>query len=129
MALRFFITAKKSPSEKVYGYSDIEGLPCKKMPDVVLFGGMTQSYCKSLAVVIYHQEGVRLRVPTDYEYPGFHGDEITLSYADFIKHLEGMIGSLNHLPKDAVISMGALFDYLKEKLPPQKVVKNPLTPH
>lgn len=137
MALRFFITrpltegasAKKSTSAKVYGYSDDDGLPCKKMPDVVLLGGMTQSYCKSLAVVIYQQEGVRLRVPTDFEHPGFHGDEITLPYADFIKHLEGMIGSLDHLPKGAVVSMGALFDYLKEKIPPQKDDKNPPTPH
>lgn len=137
MAFRFFITcpskegasAKKSPPAKVYGYSDEDGLPCKEMPDVVLFGGMTQSYCKTLSLVVFHREGVRLRVPTDYEHPGFHGDEITLAYADFIKHLKGMIGPLDHLPEGAVVSMSTFFDYLKEKIAPQKVDKNPPTPH
>jgi hypothetical protein len=137
MALRFFITRpreqgaspeKKSSPVKVYGYSDESDLPCKNIPDVVLFGGMTQAYCKSLAMAIYYQEGVRMRVPSEYRHPGYHGDEVTLSYAELIQHLKSMIGPFDHLPPGAVVSMEHFFDYLKKKVFSQKD-KNPLTPH
>lgn len=134
---RFFITslkaskasAEKPQSGSVYGYSDDNSLPCKEMPDVVLFGSMTQAYCKSLAVAVYHQEGVLLRVPSDYEHPGLHGDEVTLPYSELIKHLEQMVGPIDHLPPNAVIPMGDLFDYLKKQVLLKTPDKNPASPH
>lgn len=138
VAFRFFIarpealgssSTKKSQPAKIYGYSDDEGFPCKVMPDVELFGSMTQGYCRSLAVAIYHQEGVRLHVPSTYEHPGFHGDPIRLSYVEFIGYLEDYFGRVDQLPEGAVLSMGALLEYIRKTVSSQQTVKNPSRPH
>jgi hypothetical protein len=136
-AFRFFISsarsqmacAGKEAPKMIYGYSDVDGAPFEQMPDVELFGTMTQAYCKSLAAAIYYREGVRLRVPLDYDYPGFHGDKVTLTYADLIKHLKDFVGDFNRLPCGAVISMRMFFDHLKKEVFSQKKDKNTLTPH
>lgn len=129
----FFIThtEKSSPASierQMFSFPDGGGLPY--VPEITLFGSMTVDECKMLAALINQKNGVRLTLPRDLDHQRFHGDTVTLSLDNLLNHLEQFVGNASQLPANAVVSMSAFFDYLRDEVYfKHKVVKNPPSPH
>ena len=121
----FFISSHPAPpAESMFIFGDGDA---PYSLNVALFGSMTIEECKMLATLITRGYGHRfsMRVPPDLEHSRFHGDVLILSFEELMKHFEGFFGKPESLPSRSVVSMGAFFDYLRDKVAPKKAQKNP----